>query len=228
VERDKAMMMIPSFAVGRSQEVLLALNEIGTKLPVYVDGSIPETNEIHTNFPQLLKHRCRRSIADHGTLFPKLNVIPVFGAAQRQDIINSGGAKIVVSTSGMLSGGPMIEYLKHGIKDPKNHVTFVGYTARNTLGRSLNQGEKEVQIGGETFPVEAKISSVDGFSGHSNHGQLMSFLSQFGESGLDWVILNHGEYRNSLDFSRAISEKNSGIRSRRVIIPNHLDCVRLD
>ena len=166
-------VIIPAFAVGRSQEVMLALEEgiRKKKIPpvkIYLDGMIREATAIHTTYPEYLNNDLRNQIFREG-LNPFLAdaFVQVDSPDLREQVI-SGEPCVIITTSGMLNGGPVMEYLKALGPDERNALVFVGYQADGTLGRRIQKGWREIPLGWrETIVINLEIATTDGFSGHS-------------------------------------------------------------
>ncbi|MEM2071115.1 MAG: beta-CASP ribonuclease aCPSF1, partial [Archaeoglobaceae archaeon] len=143
-------VLIPAFAVGRSQEVMIVLEEAirEKRLPetkVYVDGMIYEATAIHTAYPEYLNANLRDLIFYQGiNPFISESFERVDSPSKREDIIKDPTPCVILATSGMLNGGPVMEYFKHLAENEKNTIIFVGYQAEGTLGRKVQKGWKEV------------------------------------------------------------------------------------
>jgi len=176
-------VIIPAFAVGRSQEVMLALEEgirLG-KIPqvkIYLDGMIREATAIHTTYPEYLNNDLRNQIFREG-MNPFLAECfqQVDSQVLREKVI-AGDPSVIITTSGMLNGGPVMEYLLNLAADERNALVFVGYQADGTQGRRIQKGWREVPMGRKgTITINLQIDTIDGFSGHSDRRQLMSYVS---------------------------------------------------
>jgi len=229
IDRD-GKVLIPAFAVGRSQEVMIVLEEairtgVLGDVSVYLDGMIWEATAIHTTHPEYLNSELRAQIFHKG-LNPFLsdNFIRV-KSAKRRDIIN-GGPCVILATSGMLNGGPVMEYLKAFAPDERNTLVFVGYQAEGTLGRRIQKGWKELpfSIEGktETVKVNMNVETVDGFSGHSDRRQLMNFVRRMNPCP-ERIFLSHGEESKCLDLASSLYKKYK-IETR---VPMNLETIRL-
>ncbi|ASI99856.1 beta-CASP ribonuclease aCPSF1 [Thermococcus celer] len=225
-------VLIPAMAVGRSQEIMMVLEEYarvgGLEVPIYLDGMIWEATAIHTAYPEYLSRGLREQIFHEG-YNPFLNPIfkPVANSRERQDIIDSGEPAIIIATSGMLVGGPSVEYFKQLASDPKNSMIFVSYQAEGTLGRQVQRGLREIPLVGEDGKTEVvnvnmEIHTIDGFSGHADRRELISYIARL-RPRPERVITVHGEPHKCLDLSTSIHKK-FGISTRA---PNNLDAIRL-
>ncbi|MBI4394259.1 MAG: beta-CASP ribonuclease aCPSF1 [Euryarchaeota archaeon] len=209
-------MVVPVFALGRSQEVMIVLEELmRTKqiptVPVHLDGMIWEATAIHTAYPEFLNNKLRQQIFHEGEN-PLLS--PIFERVDSQDkrrsILASNEPCIVLATSGMLNGGPVMEYFKEWAPDERNALVFVGFQAEGTLGRRLQKGWGEIpfteQGKSRVVKVNLSIEIIDGFSGHSDRRQLMNYLNNISPKP-DRVIVMHGEESKCIDLASSIYKK---------------------
>ncbi|MBN1167935.1 MAG: beta-CASP ribonuclease aCPSF1 [Methanospirillaceae archaeon] len=205
-------VIIPTFAVGRSQEVMLAIEEgiRKEKIPpmkVYLDGMIKEATAIHTTYPEYLNSDLRNLIFKEG-LNPFLSDCfeQVDSQEKREKVIN-GEPCVVLTTSGMLNGGPVMEYLRALSPDERNALIFVGYQAEGTLGRRIQKGWREVPVGNrESIIINLECVTIDGFSGHSDRRQLMSFVSHM-QPRPEKIFTIHGDENKTIDLASSIYKK---------------------
>jgi hypothetical protein len=204
-------VLIPTFAVGRSQEVMIVLenlirNRKIEETTVYLDGMIYEATAIHTTYPEYLNSELRNLIFHQG-LNPFLSEIfsQVESASQREEIFDERKV-IILATSGMLNGGPVMEYLKALAWDERNTLIFVGYQAEGTLGRRIQKGWKEVQLGSDTVKINMEVVTIDGFSGHSDRNQLMDFIRRL-HPRPERVITIHGDGNKCVDLASSIHRR---------------------
>ncbi len=203
-------VLIPVFAVGRSQEVMLVLENYIRKgeipeVPIYLDGMIWEATTIHAAYPEYLNKDLRELIFQRKEN-PFLS--PIFHRVEslerREEVINSPDPLIVLSTSGMMNGGPVMEYFKQWADDPRNTLIFVGYQAVGTLGRKIQSGLKELIMSHEGRPikisVKMNIETIDGFSGHSDRRQLVHYIGSMNPKP-ERIILCHGEESKCIDLA---------------------------
>ncbi len=209
-------VIIPAFAVGRSQEVMIVLQDLMQSgkiphVPVYLDGMIMEATAIHTAYPEYLTKKLRNQIFQEGEN-PLLSDIfqMVDSHSMRQDLLDSNEPCIMVATSGMMSGGPVVEYFKHWAEDGDNSLIFVGFQAAGTLGRRIKQGRREIPMsdGGKSKVVKMNLNveTVDGFSGHSDRRQLMNYVKNLNPRP-NKVLTMHGEESKCLDLASSIHKK---------------------
>jgi uncharacterized protein len=225
-------LIVPVFAVGRSQEVMLVLEEKMRegkipRVPVYLDGMIFEATAIHTAYPEYLNSQLRTQIFQQGDN-PFLSDVfhRIDSQSMRIDVLDSKEACIVLATSGMMSGGPVMEYFRSWAGEEKNGILFVGYQADGTFGRRLQRGLGEATFmdGGRQASVGVKleVATIEGFSGHSDRVQLMNYLATI-DPRPQRVILNHGEESKAIDLSASL-HKRFNLETR---VPYNLEAVRL-
>ncbi|MDD1770290.1 MAG: beta-CASP ribonuclease aCPSF1, partial [Methanomassiliicoccales archaeon] len=209
----KGKVMVPVFAVGRSQEVMLVLEELMRTgkidtVPIFLDGMIWEATAIHTAYPEYLNSQLRTQIFQMGqnpflsTIFKRVD-----SGEMRERISHEPEPMIVLATSGMMNGGPIMEYVKSWADDPNNSLVFVGYQAEGTLGRKIQKGVSELTLmeKGKPLTVSFKmgIETVDGFSGHSDRRQLINYIATL-EPKPERVIIGHGEEHKCTDLASAL------------------------
>lgn len=205
-------VIIPAFAVGRSQEVMLALEE-GVrqeripKVKVYLDGMIREATAIHTTYPEYLNIDLRNLIFKEG-MNPFLSDCFVqVDSSELRDKVIEGEPSVIITTSGMLNGGPVMEYLKNLASDERNSLVFVGYQADGTMGRRIQKGWREIPIGRrETIVINLEIVTVDGFSGHSDRRQLMNYVSHL-QPRPEKIFTVHGDENKTIDLASSVYKK---------------------
>ena len=225
-------LIVPVFAVGRSQEVMLVLEEKMRegkipRVPVYLDGMIFEATAIHTAYPEFLNSQLRTQIFQQGDN-PFLSDVfrRVDSSQMRTGILDSKEPCIILATSGMMSGGPVMEYFRAWAPDEKNGLLFVGYQAEGTFGRRLQRGLSEATfLDGSrqaAVPVKIDIATIEGFSGHSDRVQLMNYVASL-DPRPQRVILNHGEESKIIDLSSSL-HKRFNLESRA---PFNLEAIRV-
>ena len=209
-------VVIPVFAVGRSQEVMLVLeeairNQQMKEVPVYLDGMIMEATAIHAAYPEYLNRNLRESIMVRrenpflSNIFKKVE-----NRQQREAICDSSDNNVVLATSGMMNGGPVMEYFKSWCTSEKNSLVFVGFQADGTLGRRIQRGASEITLseGGKQnkFQIKMAVETAEGFSGHSDKRQLFSYIATM-QPKPHRILVNHGEADKAVDFARQIRSK---------------------
>ena len=207
----------PVFAVGRSQEVMIAIDQLfksGNNKPVtvWLDGMISEATAIHSSHPNFLNRDLRGKMLKGGAENPFNSpwFKQVDSREQRDSILLDPSPCIVLATSGMMTGGPIVEYFKHWAPEPSNTLCFVGYQASGTLGRRLQQGHPQVPLsdGGQTLMVDVRCNTVtiDGFSGHSDRNQLFDYVSALNPTPRK-IICHHGDPQTCNAFRQGLRER---------------------
>lgn len=211
-------VVIPSFAVGRTQEIIYELNkyydshldDFGTttnlleSVPVYVDSplAVKATQVFHRNagvFDEEAKDLLRRG--DNPLSFSNLHFTQNVEESKKLNF--SDEPKIIISSSGMCEAGRIKHHLKHNLWKRNSSIVFVGYQAEGTLGRRIRDGAKKVKLFGEEIFVNAEVYNVEGFSGHADKNGLMSWLKGFKEKPCRLFIV-HGEGQAKEDFAKEV------------------------
>jgi KH/beta-lactamase-domain protein len=208
-------VLIPSLAVGRPQELMVVLVNYYRKrqlvdVPIYLDGLIAEATAIHSCHPEYLSSYLQDQIFNEG-LNPFLNEIfhTVDNQNERKAIL-SGKPVVIMTTSGMLTGGNSVEYFKELADDPRNSIVFVSYQAEGTLGRRIASGVKEIRSIEDgrmkMLPVKMEIHQVDGFSGHSDKNEIMNYFRELSPKP-ERIVLIHGQRNKSQSLAQALSKR---------------------
>jgi len=214
--KNEGKILIPVLAVGRAQELIIVLEEfisknIIDKVPVFIDGLISEATAIHTANPDFLSSDLREKILHQGkNPFLSDFFTTVASHEERLNIIK-GGPAIIMATSGMLIGGPSVQYLRGLASDPTSSLIFVSYQVSGTLGSRIQRGFREFQYNdnkGRTQLVRLNIKhfTLEGFSGHSSRSQISQFLRRI-QPRPKLVITNHGEESKCISLSTMIHKK---------------------
>lgn len=201
-------VVIPSFAVGRTQEILYELNKIkeNTKdesfinkyrvlmeTPVYVDSPLAiSATEVFKKNEDLFEDEVKEEI-EHGDNPLEFAGLKFTRTAEESKALNeTSEPSIIISASGMCDVGRIKHHLKHNLWNSNNTILFVGYQAAGTLGRKIVEGAKKVKIFGEEIAVNARIEYIEGFSGHADQEWLLNFVYSFINKPKH-IILVHGE-----------------------------------
>ena len=228
----KGKVIIPVPAVGRAQEIMLVIDGymrrgLMKEAPVFIEGMISEATAIHTAYPEYLGRDVRRSILYDGiNPFQSDYFTIVEHPSVRQEIID-GEPCIIMATSGMLEGGPVIEYFKSLAEDERNTIIFVSYQIQGTRGRRVQKGLPDVtMIDSEgkmgVVKVRLQVESIEGFSGHSDRRQIINYITHLRPKP-ERVIVCHGERAKCLSIANFIQRK-CGIRA---LVPAIMETFRL-
>ena len=230
LDRD-GKVVIPAFAVGRSQEIMLVLEEAMRKgkipeVPVHLDGMIWEATAIHTTYPEYLRDDLRERIFhDDSNPFLSEQFNHIDGGEEERQEVADGGPSIILSTSGMLEGGPILSWLEHLGADEDSTLTFVGYQAQGTLGRRIQNGWDEIPVGNgrgrDTLTLKMDVETVDGFSGHADRQGLENFVRTMNPRP-EKVLCVHGDESSTQEFSSALYHEFN----MRTFAPKNLETFR--
>jgi uncharacterized protein len=224
-------VLIPVPAVGRAQEIMLVLDKEMKEgrlieSPIYIEGMISEASAIHMSYAHYLGQDVRRSVSQGINPFQSEYFTVVNGWGKRDEVLKDPNPAIIMATSGMLEGGPSVEYFKEIATQETNKIIFVSYQINGTLGRRVLDGntnevsmmEKNGKV--KVIPLKCKTQKIDGFSGHSDFNQIMSFVSRIKPKR---VLVNHGERTKSENTASTIHNK-FGIRSS---VPDNREILKL-
>jgi hypothetical protein len=222
----KGKVLIPSLGVGRSQEIMLLLEKFSREekidFPVWIDGMVWDITAIHNAYPRFLNKDVREQIFYEGQ-DPFLS--PIFkqvGSSKERKLVLEGPPCVVVATSGMLTGGPSVQYLKELADNVKNAVVLTSYQSEGSLGSRVQKGEKEIQIDEELVKIKLEVHTLEGLSGHCDREELMSFIQKVKPRPRKAIIV-HGENSRTLDLASSL-HKNFKIET---LAPRNLDVIRL-
>jgi len=206
-------VLIPTPAVGRAQEILLVLDQYMrsralVECPVFMEGMISEATAIHVSYADYLSRDLKAKILDEGVNpFASEYFTEVEHPSNREEAFREGPA-IIMATSGMLEGGPVLEYFENIAPSEKNKILFVSYQVQGTLGRRVLDGSSQASLMDESgkikiVDVRCGVQKVEGFSGHSDYNQIIRFIGKL-RPKLQQVLVNHGEKRKTENLAYAI------------------------
>jgi len=208
-------VIIPVPAIGRAQEIMLVLNSLlaEKRIPetaIFLDGLVIEATALYTAFPDYLSAELQPRLKAGENVFLSEYFTSIKSPSQREEVLLSRGPAIIVSTSGMLEGGPILKYMRQFAADENNLLLFVSYQVEGTLGRKLLRGVREVTMTNEDgrselLRVQMQIQKVDGFSGHSSRQQLINYLRRVTPKPRN-VVLVHGEDEAIDSLAEAVSK----------------------
>lgn len=212
----KGKVLIPVPAVGRAQEIMLVLDGymrrgLMKEAPVFIEGMISEATAIHTAFPEYLGREVRQSILHDGVNPFESDYFTIVEHPNIRPEIIEGEPCIILATSGMLEGGPIIEYFKNLADDERNTVIFVSYQIEGTLGRRVQKGLNEVTTINndgrmDVTRVRLHVDSMEGFSGHSDRRQIINYITHL-KPKPERVIVAHGERAKCLSVANFLQRR---------------------
>ncbi|MBX3010633.1 MAG: MBL fold metallo-hydrolase [Caldilineaceae bacterium] len=199
--RRRGKVIIPAFAVGRTQEIVYALNQLDVKgdipeLPVFVDSPLAvNATDVFRMHPEGWSPAVQTFLNDGGqrSPFDYSNLEYVRDVRRSKQLNNLSEPAIIISASGMAESGRILHHLKNNISRPENTVLLVSFQANDTLGRHLQDGENPVRIFGEEYPVRAQIETIPGYSAHADQTGLLAWAAALPPQQLSACFLVHGE-----------------------------------
>lgn len=220
-ERKKGKVIIPSFSVGRTQEIVYSLDKffnqgILPRIPIYVDSplSVNVTNvfALHT---ECFNEDILSDMQHNPDPFDFKGLRYIESVEESKQLNSSHEPCVIISASGMMEAGRVKHHIANNIEDPKNTILAVGYCAPSTLGARLLSGVKEVSIHGVIRKVRAGIYKLESYSGHGDYNEMADFLSCQDKSKLRKIFLVHGEYETQLKYKEFLESKGFN----NIIIP---------
>jgi metallo-beta-lactamase family protein len=222
-------IIIPSFALERSQEIMYYLNKFRLEgrippLPTFVDSPMAiSITEVFGNHPQLFDGEMKKLLSQEKSPFdfPELKLTRT--TEESKELNHLTGSNIIIAGSGMCTGGRIKHHLVNNITREESTILFVGYQASGTLGRHIVDGAKSVRILGQYYPVRARIAQVHGFSAHADRDELIKWLSSLTKPPRR-VFITHGE----LDASKSLEGLIRETKGWETLIPRYRQQVLLD
>ncbi len=207
-------VIIPAFAVGRTQELVYALHRLTLarqipEVPIFVDSplavNVTEIFRLHPEcYDREINAFMERADVEDAFGFRRLRYVRDVDESKALNALKEPA--IIISASGMCEAGRILHHLKNNIEDPRNTILFVGFQAEDTLGRKLVDGWKEVRIFGEEYTVRATVERIDGYSAHADRRELLDYVRRVQRTGLRRAFIVHGEEAASLSLAAAIQE----------------------
>ncbi len=233
VETDerKGVLIIPAFAVGRTQDLVYDMQRLVAEqripdVPVYVDSPLAtNVTEIFRLHPECYDDEILNYINNDpdGNVFGWPRLRYVRSTDESKALNESKESCVIIAASGMCEAGRVLHHLKHHIEDPRATVLFVGYQAENTLGRKILDGWERVKILGDEYQVRAQIKKIGGYSGHGDHNDLVGFANNmFHKPARAFIV--HAE----MEAAQALQNGLTGIGLKDVVIPDRGDKVDIE
>ena len=205
-------VIIPAFAVGRTQEIVYQLNRMITdglvpRIPVFVDSPLAtNASDIFKRFPQYFDEETHEFMQENHKRALDFPGLTYTRSVEESKAINKmNGPLVIISASGMAENGRILHHLRNNIHDKRNTILIVSWQAPNTLGRRLAEQEKKVKIFGETFYRKAKVVTIGGFSAHAGQNMLLDY-AKASQKTLKKVFLVHGELRGAEPLRQKLHE----------------------
>ena len=214
-------VIIPAFAVGRTQQIVYALNQLQLaeqmpKIPIYVDSPLSvNATEVFRLHSECFNDTIYRFLREKANPFGMENLTYIRELAHSKALNDLKQPAIIISASGMCEAGRVRHHLANHIGDAKNLILFIGYCAQHTLGAQIREGQNPVNIFGEPHVVRAKIAAFDSFSGHADRSELIRYVNNI-KGNIKKIAVIHGEESQSLAFAKTLKELKP---NTEVIVP---------
>jgi metallo-beta-lactamase family protein len=221
-------IIIPSFALERSQELLYHLNELFLRkeippLIVFLDSPMAtRITEVFKRHAELFDKEMMRRLRQGNSFFNYENLRIVQSVEESKAINSIKGSSIIVAGSGMVTGGRVKHHIVNNIRRPENTILFIGYQAEATPGRILLDGAKKIRLLGQMHPVRAHIEKIDGFSAHADRDGLLAWLSDI-RVPPRCVFVTHGEEKAAASFAKVLNERTGWT----IKVPQYKETVKL-
>ena len=221
--RRRGKVIIPSFAVGRTQELVYALSQLEAEgaipsLPIFVDSPLAvNATEVFRLHPEEWDEEVAAFLReeDRRSPFDSSNVEYVRDVVRSKKLNYLKEPAIIISANGMAENGRILHHLKNNIEDPENTILIVSFQAENTLGRKLASGARRVNIFGEEYAVRARVVSIEGYSAHADQAELLAWARPLDRNRLQRTFLVHGEPVPA----ETLADKLRGEGMRSVTVP---------
>jgi len=207
-------IIVPAFAVGRTQEIVYALHRLMVaqklpNLPIFVDSPLAvNVTEVFRLHPECFDAELNRFIAEDNGRDPfgfrRLTYVRTQEASKQLNFLRDPA--VIISASGMAEAGRILHHLKNNVEDARNTVLIVGWQAPDTLGRRLVERQPIVKIFGEEYELRAQVQTINGYSGHADRTELLDYVGQMIWPGLESAFVVHGEEASELSFAEALGE----------------------
>jgi metallo-beta-lactamase family protein len=208
----KGKLIIPAFSLGRTQELVYALDQLANKkmLPkinVYVDSPLSvNATSIMRNHPECFNEDILNYMKTDDNPFGFDNLIYIQDVEESKHLNDSKEPCIIISASGMLDAGRIKHHVKNNIEDEKNTILMVGYAEPNSIGGKLRSGQKVVKIFGDEYKVKAEVVVIDSYSAHGDYKEMLRYFECQDKTKIKQVFLVHGEYETQLNWKEKLME----------------------
>ncbi len=215
----KSKIIVPAFAVGRTQELVMRIKELVGEgrvepIPIYIDSPLAgKATEVFKRHPECYDEETMKTFSSGGDVFASRYIHFVSSAEDSKRLNAMRGPCVIISSSGMCEGGRIIHHLKHAIQDEANVIVFVGFQAEHTLGRKLVEGWDVVPIFGVPTKRRAQIVKFNGLSAHADRNDLLAYVRAI-DPLPSTIFIVHGEEKQALSLGAAIQAEHPGIDVR--------------
>jgi metallo-beta-lactamase family protein len=209
------VLMIPAFALERTQEILYELNYLVENkkvppVPIFVDSPLAiQATDVYKKYVEMYDKESRNLIEAGDDLFNFPGLTYTYSKEESKKINNTPSPKVILAGSGMCTGGRMVYHLKFNLSNPLNHLLIIGYQAAGSLGRHLLEGAREVEAAGERVKVKAKVSAIGAYSAHADQPKILHWVKMMAKPRPQKVFVVHGEEKQSLMVADGLKQKLS-------------------
>jgi metallo-beta-lactamase family protein len=220
VARTRSKLLVPSFSVGRTQQILFFLDELTEEgrtadVPVFVDSPLStKATQIYRAHPECFDRETVEMLESGDDPFWFRGLTYVADVEESKKLNVMGGPAIIISASGMCEGGRILHHLEHTVEDSRNVILFVGYQAENTLGRRLVEGKTPVRIFGDEYQLRAEVRSIQALSGHADRTEMHDYFAAMCPK-VEAAFIVHGEP----EAGEQLAEDLRGMGARNVMLP---------
>lgn len=206
-------LIIPAFSVGRTQEVVYAMNNFFNqhrlpKVDLFVDSPLAvNATTVFRMHPECFNNEFAKVLESDADPFGFENLFYITKVEESKRLNDNKKPCVIISASGMMEAGRVKHHLANNISDPKNTVLAVGYCSPSTLGARILRGDKEVSIHGTVYEVRAEIRKIDSFSGHGDYREMISFLGCQDKSAVEKTFVVHGEYETQKKYAASLKSE---------------------
>ena len=218
----KSKIIVPAFAVGRTQELVMRIKELVSEgrvepIPIYIDSPLAgKATEVFRRHPECFDEETLRTFSSDGDPFTSRYIRYISSAEESKRLNTMQGPCVIISSSGMCEGGRIVHHLKHAIQDEANVIVFVGFQAEHTLGRKLVEGWDVVPIFGVPTLRRAQIVKFNGLSAHADRNDLLAYVRAINPLP-GKVFIVHGEEKQALSLATAIQTEHPRVE---VVVPH--------
>jgi metallo-beta-lactamase family protein len=204
-------LIIPAFSVGRTQEIVFALNNFFNegrlpKIDIFVDSPLAvNATAVFRMHPECFNKNFSDVLEKDPDPFGFDNLYYINKVEDSKKLNDHKKPCVIISASGMMEAGRIKHHLANNISDPKNTILIVGYCAPTTLGAKIGRGDKEVSIFGTVYDVKAEVEKIESFSGHGDYKEMISFISCQDKSALSRIFIVHGEYETQKKYVSSLT-----------------------
>lgn len=212
--RKKGKLIIPAFSLGRTQEIVYMLDKLETadllpSIPVFVDSPLAvSATDIFRIHPECFDSEILEYMIDDPNPFGFNNLTYTRKVSESKELNNMEGPAIIISASGMMTGGRIMHHLINHIEDQRNTLLVVGFCAPHTTGARIRNGDKKIRVFGQQLKVNANVEILDSYSGHGDQQEMIEFLSNLDRKKLKNIFLVHGDLDQQEAFQKSLEENN--------------------